>query len=280
MKKKYLVVIGAVFGLSMVSHAAILSWSSTAPAQDGADIWNFSGVSADADNIAAGDDQGTYVAIGRDAVGQTFTTGNDVGGYQLNAITLQHVNYDTFWSLDTGWNGYNAGGFEVQIGTIAAGVFTPLASDTALMDASAPANANPGTGSAQYATLTLSSPVNLNASTVYGFAVFSSNDGTTDPFNGPYFETNGDGTTSDNYTAGEAFGLAASGAFPPVTDTVISQTGDRVFHLDMVVVPEPATVGMVGIGAGLLLMHRRRSSKFKIMHKWFPPNNEEPASQW
>ncbi len=277
MNKKYLAVVGAVIGLSMVTHAAVLSWSSTAPAQDGSDIWNFSGVSVDTDNIAGGDDQGTYVAIGRDAVGQTFTTGGNGAGYLLNAITLQHVNYETYWSLDTGWNGYNAGSFEVQIGTIAGAVFTSLASESAPMDASAPGNQNPGTGSAQFATLTLSSPVMLTASTVYGFAVFSSNDGTTDPLNGPYFETNGDGTTSANYTEGEAFGLAASGAFPPVNDTVVSQTGDRVFHLDMVVVPEPATTGMIGAGAVLLLLHRNRPRK-KIKIKRFAPN-EEPA-EW
>jgi len=280
MKMNSMAVIGAVLGLSIVSHAAVLSWNASSPSQNGADIWNFSGVSADADNIAGGDDQATYVAIGRDGVGQTFHTGNNVGGYQLFAVTLQHVNYETFWSLDTGWNGYNSGSFELQIGTIAGGVFSPFSSETALMDASAPANANPGTGSSMFATILLSTPVTLDANTDYGFAVFASNDGITDIANGPYFEVNGSGLTSANYADGEAFGLAASGGFPTVTDSVVSRTGDRVFHLDMEVVPEPATIGMVGIGAGLLLMHRRRlENKNKIKIKSVPPP-DEPADQW
>lgn len=242
------------FGIS--AHAASLSWNSTAPTVNGADIANFVGVSADVDNIAGGDDQGTYIAIGRDAVGQTFTTGGNLGGYQLDAVTLQHVNYDTFWSLDTGWNGYNGGSFGLQIGTISAGVFTPLLTEAALMDASAPANMNPGTGSAMFATISLGTPISLSANTTYGFAVYSTNDGTTDPNNGPYFEVNGDGTTSANYTGGEAFGLVTSSY--SATDTVVSRAGDRVFHLDMVAVPEPASFSLIGLfGAGVLLVRRR-----------------------
>jgi len=241
-----------VNGIPMFTSAAVpetkLTWSTTAPTVDGADIANFAGVSSDASNIAGGNDEGTYIAIGRDAVGQTFTTGGNVWGYRLNAITLQHANYSTYWSLDAGWNTYNGGSFKVQIGTISGGVFTPLATETAAMDASAPANQNPGTGSSRYATITLASPVSLDANTVYGFAVHSLNNGTGGN-DGPYFETNGDGTTSGNYTGGEAFGLddgntsnglgTGFSSTNPVGTTVVSRTGDRVFHLDMENIPDP-----------------------------------------
>lgn len=259
---KKLAVIAGIFalGIATISQAAILSWSATAPTVDGSDIANFSGVSADADNIAGGDDQATYVSINRDAVGQTFTTGGNGAGYTLNSITLQDVNYANGGrSVDTGWNGYNAGSFGIQIGTISGTNFSVIVTDSALMDDSAPANGNDG--SAYYATITLSSGLFLNANTVYGFAIYSTNDGTTDPFSGPFFETNGDGTTSGNYTEGEAFGLITSGHL--ATTEVVSRTGDRVFHLDMIVVPEPSSALLVLFGSGSLIFYRRSKQRQK-----------------
>jgi len=249
------VTLGLTLALPSALQAATTSWSATAPTVDGADIANFLGVSADADNILGGDDAATYIAANRPAQGQTFTTGNDIG-YSLNAVTLQHVNYETYWSLDTGWTGYNGGRFQIQIGTIAAGLFTPIATEGGYMDAAAPANQNPGTGSAQYVSLTLDTPVSLAANSTYAFAVTTTAD--FNPWDGPYFELNGDGTTSANYSGGEAFSLTGTPGGGDQTGDVVSLLGDRVFHLDLTIVPEPGTGFLALAGIGILLGLRRR----------------------
>lgn len=251
--------VGLILALASSTQAATTAWSPTAPTVDGADIANFTGVSADLDNILGGDDNGTYIAANRPAQGQTFTTGADLLGYNLNAITLQHVSYDpTWWSVDDGWTGYNGGRFQIQIGTIAGGLFTPIATEDAYMDASAPANGAGVPGTGLFVSLTLDTPVALAANSTYAFAVTTTAD--FNPWDGPYFEINGDGTTSANYLGGEAFSLTGTPGGGDQTGDVVDLTGDRVFHLDMVIVPEPSTGFMVLGGFGLLFgLLRRRS---------------------
>lgn len=250
---KRIAVIGAMVAWAAASHAGLLSWSGTAPSVDGLDVANFSGVTNDAANIAAGDDAATYVAANRSPQGQTFTMGGTAG--LLQAVTVQDVNYATWSSIDTGWTGYNGGRFLLQIGTISGTNFTVIASEEAYMDASAPANAAGTAGSAYFATIALDTPVALAADTEYAFALTTTAD--FNPWDGPYFELNGDGTTSANYADGEAFTLGGTPGGEDINGNVTALTGDRVFHAD-VVIPEPATVGLVGIfGTGILFMRRR-----------------------
>ena len=204
---KKVTIILMVAALATLSHAATLSWSTIAPTVDEADIANFIGVSMDQRNIADGDDEGTFIAGGRQGQGQTFTTGSNAGGYALKAITLQHVTYTTWWSVDTGWTTYNGGRWVIEIGTISNDVFTPIATEEAYMDDSAPANGAGVDGTGQFFTLVLDSPVGLVANTEYAFSI-----DTTADFNlwdAPYCETNGDGRTSTNYSGGEAFSMRA-----------------------------------------------------------------------
>jgi hypothetical protein len=220
--------LGVIIGLLAGSaHAATLSWSSTAPTPGANDISNFVGTTSDANNINGGNDSGTYIAGNRPQVGQTFTTGGNAGGYTLNAIALQHVQYTsdtTFWSVDAGWGAGNP--FTVRIGTISGGTFAASSSETALMVVSGiPAldagGGHSGQGTAAFFTLTLAAPVTLAPNTTYAFLVDSP---------GPYLEVNGNGTT-DNYGGGTAFSIPRAGGN---TGTVTPYTGDRVFVLSLV----------------------------------------------
>ncbi len=232
MKMKLLLSLAVVVACTTAARGATLLWSSTAPTVDGQDIANFAGAAADADNILAGDDNGTYVAANRPPQGQTFTTGSNVDGYELHAVTLQHVSYSpTWWSVDTGWTGYNGGRFKIQIGVINGTNFTTIATEAAFMDASAPANGGGVAGSGNYLTFTLDNPVVLNPATQYAFVVTTTAD--FNPWDSPYVELDGNATTSANYAGGEAFALTGNVAAGNVTNIVTSRTGDRVFHLDL-----------------------------------------------
>ena len=158
------------------SHAAVLSFSTGAPTVNGADISSFTGTTSDAGNVLNGDDSGTYVANDQGAQGQTFTTGSNLGGYTLSAVTLQHVNYSTFFNLNS-----TSSLFTVRVGTVAAGAFGSLASETAASGGPG----NPGgftnaNGSSLFLTFTLATPITLSPNTVYGFDVGS---------NGSFFES-------------------------------------------------------------------------------------------
>jgi len=229
-----LLTLAAIGLFSVASRGALLSWSSTAPTPDGEDISNFTGTSSDTGNILGGDDNGTYVAANRPPQGQTFTTGSNVDGYELHAITLQHVGYSpTWWSIDTGWTGYNGGRWRIQIGVINGTNFAAIATEEAYMDFSAPPNGAGVAGTSYYFTLTLDNPVVLDPNIEYAFVITTTADSNLG--DSPYIELNGDGTTSANYSGGEAFSLTGTVAGGNVTNIVASRTGDRVFHLDMTV---------------------------------------------
>lgn len=204
-------------GVTLTTHAATLSWSLTAPATDGDDISNLSGVTTDANNIGSGNDEQTYVAGGRPEQGQTFTTGSNPDGYLLTSITLQHVKYTTpvtWYDLGPGWGSGNP--FTIRVGTVSAGTFATEAKETAVMTSDFPNGTTNGTGTGKYVTLTFDTPVALDPDTTYAFTLDSLN---------PFFELNGDGTTDNNYTGGSAFTVPQDSD----TGTATTYTGDRVF---------------------------------------------------
>ena len=214
------------------STAATLTWSVDAPVIDGADVANYAGATNQEGNILAGDDAGTFIAADRPAQGQIFTT-TGATGQVLHAVTFQHVvGEGTWWSLDSGWTGYNGGRFFVLVGTIANGTFTPLRGTQTYMNDDIPnAGSQNGVGTGMYATVTFDNPLPLNPNTEYAIAWTVTAD--SNIVDAPYWEVNGDGTTSDNYVAGEAFTLTGTLKDQNQTYAVQSLVGDRVFHADI-----------------------------------------------
>lgn len=248
---KALLYMAAVFAFAAASSGATLSWSSAAPTLGSNDIYNLVGTFSDPGNINGGADAATYIANDRGAQGQTFLTGNNASGYQLNRITLQHVTYaPTWWSLDTGWSAYNGGNFTVQVGTIVGGVFTPLSTETAAMDASAPANGSGVTGSGRFLSISLASPIHLAPNTAYAFVVYSAHSfGAND---GPFVELNG--TNGNTFAGGQAMTLGGSG-LNGRNNNVTMDTGDRVFILSLAPASSSAdgTIACQRVGANLEL---------------------------
>jgi len=162
--------------------------------------------------------------------GQTFTTGS--AALILNALTFQ-IRDATQPTKE----------YAIRVGTVSGSTFTEIASESATHSVA--------TAVDDYWTWTLDSPVSLAANTTYGVDVgllSSTSDWTTGiPY--MYF-------TADVYPGGSRFRSGAAG--DGVGDSDMSHmSGDRVFHLDLV--PEPATLALVGLGGlGTLIARRRR----------------------
>lgn len=85
------------------ADAATASFSTTAPAVGANDVSQLTGhVTAGSNanqkksNAGGGDDNSVYLDSGRPAQGQTFRTGSNPNGYQVTAVTLKQVAYNTY----------------------------------------------------------------------------------------------------------------------------------------------------------------------------------------
>lgn len=225
--------LGTALAMVTAANAATLSVGAVAPTSDGADISNFTSGGSDALNVSGGGDDFTYVAGNRPAQGQSFTTGSDLSGYLLTSITVQHRDYSAGFNDD-----FQFGTLTVRVGTVLAGTFSLISSDSVAIT-----NANGlfSDAGGEYLTFTFDTPIALAANTVYGFDWDNP---------GGYFEMNG--TSSDVYAGGSAYN---SGAIGDATATDL--TGDRVFHVDLAVIPEPSIALLGGLGV-LGLLRRRR----------------------
>ena len=181
------------------AQAVSVSSSSTAPTVDGADIstvgssgasdtgWTLAGFDSDDYSSPYTVQDGLDLWGNRGAQGQTFTTGSNVGGYELSSVTIQ--------SVDTRGN---VGTFTVRVGTISGTTFTSLRSETA----GVPLGAVSANG---YVTATFDTVVTLAANTTYAFDFDLSGGGSVAGFR----TVNNIATT---YTGGEAYSSGYSAA--------------------------------------------------------------------
>jgi hypothetical protein len=221
-----LMAVGVMLAIIATSQAAIISVSTTAPLVDGADIANDNGA-AD-----AGGDQG-HIWNNRPHQGQSFVTGSNAGGYTLNAVTMKNLNNTVT----------NAPTFNVVVGSLT----TTGSPETLTQIGSTETGVAPNYVSGNYITFTFATPLTLNANTTYGFLWGSNSSG---------FVTvnNADDST---YTGGTAISSGDNNV--PDLNNVLLRNVDRVFHVDMVEVPEPATIFvMMAAGLPALLKRRRR----------------------
>ena len=238
------------------ARAATVSLGAATP-NVGDGVQNLSFATSTADDTDVRFIPSNYLAgDNNNALGQTFTTGANSGGYSLSSISVRQVGgFNTFWDFTGGTITLQL----YQLGTGSGGVWniTPIATETAAVGG---ANGGLSSGtqgaSAQWLTLTLSAAANLSANTQYGFQLVS--DGTT-PNDGFFMEL--DGTIGTPYTGGFATGTSkVSGQPDPafVFDGNNGQPSDRAFVASMTSVPEPssALLGAVGI---LPLFRRRRA---------------------
>lgn len=165
--------------------------------------------------------------------GQTFTTGENSGGYVMNGFGFLHQ-FSSGWDINT---------LNLTVGAISGATFTPAVSETIL-----PANTPTVTGAPTWYNFVLGTPLSLNANTTY--AVFVGNpDG-----NGAVFMQS---TSDADYLGGTAFrDTLANGVFD---NPVIGHGFDRIFHIDLVAtVPESSSFALVALGFGVMASRRRR----------------------
>ena len=268
MKTKLLATCGAV-ALAVASvRAASVSYSLTAPTPGVNDVYNLSGAAADGGNVSdggvyvdgAGNDAFTYIAFDRGAQGQTFMTGGSLGGYFITAVWLQHAGYtantDATWYMDPAGSDFQIRVTDPsQTGTAGFVLGSEIATTTGSEPNTLPAAiSNTPNGTGTWLRFGLSSPIALNASTLYGFDVSSPSS-----FGGfgsqPFFEALG--TSADAYVAGAAYSSGANGSGGD--NILTARVGDRVFMVELALVPEPSTAALLG-AAGLMGLFLRRKS--------------------
>jgi len=209
----------ATAALVITGNAATIAISTTAPSVDGLDEANL---------VASTGTWKWYNDNGRN-LGQTFTPGSDA----------------TFTSFTTWLNSSNAAApdtYSFKVGTISRplGVFTftEIVSEATTQIAD-------WTGG-DYLTWTLDTAMALTGGVEYGVVIEAvSNGAWQDGI--PYTHHGGTGYAGGNGIYGGAIGSPTA------------QSRDLVFHanLDAVVIPEPTTTSLLGLG-GLALIFRRR----------------------
>lgn len=273
MLKKILLFAVAVALMTGTAQAAVIYYSATAP-EIGPDDPHFLGESInDETNVANGsgassaeNDHATYIAHDRTGLGQTFTTGPDPTGYVMSGFWMKNVMYETCPSNGTWWyvdnDGDPLGGSQLELRVVdpayegdVGGSFVVhsevyTVTGTEPNNGLFPVNWDPdklGTGTWVYFGFDTS--VQLAPNTQYGFDVT-----VVLADWGYFFETAG--VDYGSYIGGSAYSTGTANGTNSLFLEEVYADGDHTFVVELV--PEPATIALLGLG-GLVLIRRKRS---------------------
>ncbi len=195
-------------------------------------------------------------------VGQTFTTGNNSGGYQLNSVSV--------------WDQWEQSGGFASGNTITLNIFTPGA--TSMLYTGTGTVATAGSNGA-WITYTVTAPVTLAANTLYAYSI-----GTNNGYSALGL-TVGDGASSGAGSASSqlaTYGYTATGTTPTYwtganwgtnpAAAAVSATNDptdvftdsaefQVVATPVTAVPEPASLAVFSLGSLALLVGCRRARR-------------------
>ena len=226
--------------LAGTTRAAVtMTASGIVPTVNGADQANF----VDDAVIPGGTFNSQAFSDNAGPPGQTFTTPISLDPLQLNAISLKGANTG---SGNSGGNVYLAGTtWSLRVSLVSGTTLTPVQTYTGIPTVTL------ATGNEWFTwNFTGADVLTLLPGTQYAVEVFSSTgylgfDAATDPA---------------SYPGGFAFNSAGA-ARQFSSDTAQNRGYDRTFHVDISAgaVPEPATVGLLSVGALALAGRRRRA---------------------
>jgi hypothetical protein len=259
MKTKIIIILlVTMMSLPASVEAAIVTFHTTAPTPGPFDEYNLVGATRDANNVGTTpydswlNDEWTYVALDRAAVGQTFVTGSSEVVYLCTGLWIQHAGYTENTSSGTNNNGTHHSvpanaKFGIRItdpsasGTdafvLSSETYTVTGNEENIIPGGSSTN---GTGT--WIHMELTTPIALAPGTTYGFDVVSMSGNPN-----MYFETLGikdDAPNGNPYTEGTAYRSGGNG----VANNILTVApGDRVFVVELAgtfpitaSIPEPA----------------------------------------
>jgi len=218
-----------------ITFNSSITYSDTQPSGDAGSVANWSGAAFDADNIGGSgvnadgganngtaNDAYTYVANNQPVQGQTFLTGSNANGYQLNAITVRMAGYTSNVASGANsvyWNLHEQNGPIILTICEIAGTNRTVRTmqNFKAGDVGNPGSGNTANGPGDCITFHLPFTTYLKPETTYGFELRIGNGGSN------FFEWLG--TRTDVYTNGTAYHNSGS--------TITPLAGDHVFMADM-----------------------------------------------
>jgi hypothetical protein len=248
---------------------AVITFHNEAPTPDFDDVFSFIGASRDGLNVndqngldGPLDDSFTYVANDRPRQGQYFRALPATQVYRLQSIWIRIAGYTDNGSMpETGFNGtdtdFSAGGaFTVRVLDAQTGGSGVMAAQSYILTGTELNNPNPTgrssttNGPGTWMKIDPSGSVRFGPDHLYGFDISSTGE------DNRLFEWLG--TSSDAYAAGSAYNGTQLGFGSSNFETTRNPlTGDRVFMVQMTLIPEPSGLGLAALGS-LALMARRR----------------------
>lgn len=176
------------------------------------------------------------------SLGQSITTGTNVGGYELSSFTLRNN------SALTGLVGVT---FAVRIAELDTVATTGTASYVTILTTQTGFTYTGDLIAGDFLTFNLD-PVALGANKIYGIEIDVLSNGTGTGFSGQMSARG-----SNSYAGGNFYTPQATFSNDPLPSAVTLNSEDLTFHANLSAIPEPTTALLGGLGM-LALLRRRR----------------------